>query len=90
MRTDILVCVDDRRPHPEAPGEGRSRGAAPDRRAESGPEGGGAGPHAMPDAAPTRGDRVLHVLLLVWGAVMLGIVLVGVVGFLLHFFLLQR
>ncbi len=39
---------------------------------------------------PTRGDWVRHILLLVWGAVMLGLVLFGVLGFLVYFFLLQR
>ena len=31
-----------------------------------------------------------RVLLFIWGAVMLTLVLVGIVGFLVHFFLLQR
>ena len=40
--------------------------------------------------AATWGDRLRRLLLFAWGAVMLAIVLVGVVGFLVHFFLLQR
>jgi hypothetical protein len=55
--------------------------------------------HSLPDGAaapgqqpgsPARGARIRHALLLVWGAVMVAAVLAGIVGFLVHFFLLQR
>jgi hypothetical protein len=39
---------------------------------------------------PSRGDRLRHALLLMWGAVMGAAVLAGIVGFLVHFLLLQR
>ena len=68
--------MDDRRTHPEPPGESLSGGDAH-----------GASPEA---GSLTRWDRVLHVVLLLWGASMLGIVLAGVIAFLVYFFLLQR
>jgi hypothetical protein len=37
----------------------------------------------------TRWARVRHALLLVWGAVLVAAVLTGIVGFLVHFLLLQ-
>ena len=68
--------MDDRRTHPESPGESLPSGDAT-----------GVPPE---DAELTRWDRVLHVVLLLWGASMLGIVLAGVIAFLVYFFLLQR
>jgi hypothetical protein len=45
--------------------------------------------HRSPGPA-SRGDRLLHAVLLVWGAVMGAAVLAGIIGFLVHFFQLQR
>jgi len=62
----------------------------PGKTAGSGHPAGDAGAGTRADEAPSRVDWLLHIVLLVWGAVMLAVVLVGIVGFLVYFFLLQR
>jgi hypothetical protein len=60
-----------------------------DGHSDSGDASGGAPRSAQADARP-RDGLWRRALLLVWGGAMIAVVLTGVVGFLVYFFLLQR